>query len=76
MHRVLFVLVISLAFLAMGCIGPNERRPGFRLPGEVAAYPADWGAVVAAHPLIAVEVRTPYWIPNSISKPLSKRTCG
>ena len=61
------VLALAFAFFAVGCLAPEDRRPGFRLPGEVAAYPSDWAATVAAHPLIAIEVRTPYLLPHSVT---------
>ncbi len=59
-------IALVVALFAVGCIAPEDRRPGFRLPGEVTAYPDDW-SVVDAHPLIAVEVRTPYFLPHSVT---------
>ena len=55
-------IVISLA----GCFGPKDRRPGMRLPGEVTATPSDW-SFTNDHPEIAIEVRTPYFLPHSIT---------
>jgi len=66
MRLVPSTLALSVALIAVGCIAPEDRRPGFRLPGEVVGYPADW-SVVEAHPLIAVEVRTPYLLPHSVT---------
>ena len=61
------VLALMVALLAIGCIAPKDRRPGLRLPGEVAAYPTEWSTTVDAHPLIAIEVRTPYFLPHSVT---------
>lgn len=59
-------LTVLIALLVAGCIAPEDRRPGLRLPGQVAPIPSDW-SVAKAHPLIALEVRTPYWLPHSIT---------
>ena len=67
MHRFHLLFALMAALIATACMAPEDRRPGFRLPGEVAAYPADWAATVEAHPLIAVEVSTPYLIPHSVT---------
>lgn len=58
-------LVVALA-LVMGCIGPSDRRPGLALPGNVSAAPADWG-FTDEHGEIAVQVRTPYLLPHSVT---------
>ena len=60
-------LALSLTLVTIGCLAPKDRCPGFRLPGDVVAYPTDWAATVAPHPLIAVEVRTPYLLPHSVT---------
>ena len=56
------LIAISLA----GCFGPKDRRPGLRLPGEVAPTPSDW-SFTNDHPLIAIEVRAPYFLPHSVT---------
>lgn len=60
---------LSLAALsaAAGCLDPDERRPGLALRGEqVAEFPSDW-SFSDAHREIAIQVRTPYWIPHSVT---------
>ncbi len=50
-----------------GCIDPQDRRPGLWLRGDVAAtLPEDW-SFTDAHQEVAVEVRTPYFIPHSVT---------
>ena len=49
-----------------GCFGPKDRRPGMRLPGEVAATPSDW-SFTKDYAEIAIEVRTPYLLPHSVT---------
>ena len=59
------VLPIGIALVA--CFGPEDRRPGLRLGGEVVATPpSDW-AFTDEHREIAVEVRTPYLLPHSVT---------
>jgi hypothetical protein len=60
--RLGIVIAIGLA----GCFGPEGRRPGMRLPGQVAAFPSDW-TFTNDHPEIAIEVRTPYLLPHSVT---------
>jgi Uncharacterized protein conserved in bacteria (DUF2255) len=58
---------ILLALAASACFNPSERRPGTRLSGEaVASLPSDWSFTNAQHE-IAIEVRTPYWLPHSVT---------
>ena len=61
-------LAICAAVLAMsGCFEPKDSRPGVRLRGDVAAtLPADW-KFTDAHREIAIEVRTPYLLPHSVT---------
>jgi len=60
-------LAACLALAVGGCFGPDDRRPGFALPGEVAErVPDDW-RFTDAHPEIAIEVSPPYWIPHSVT---------
>lgn len=59
-------LAFVLAAALTGCFGPKDRRPGMRLPGEVAPTPSDW-SFTDAHPLIAIEVRAPYLLPHSVT---------
>jgi len=57
------ILVAALA----ACIDPSDRRPGTRLGGNVVSdLPSDW-TFSDAHAEIAVEVRTPYLIPHSVT---------
>jgi len=60
--------LLSLAALpaAAGCLDPDERRPGLALTGEAAAPASDW-SFSDAHREIAIQVRTPYWIPHSVT---------
>jgi hypothetical protein len=55
-----------IATLLTACIPPKDRRPGLWLSGEVAPFPSDW-SFAEEHPLIAIEVRTPYWLPHSVT---------
>jgi hypothetical protein len=59
-------LVIVIAISMTGCFGPEDRRPGMRLPGEVAETPSDW-SFTKDFPEIAIEVRTPYFLPHSVT---------
>ena len=59
-------IAVLIATLLTACIPPKDRRPGFRLPGEVMPFPSDW-SFAQEHPLIAIEVRTPYWLPHSVT---------
>ncbi len=58
--------MIGIAALS-ACIDPSDRRPGTRLSGEsVRELPTDW-AFSDVYKEIAIEVRTPYWIPHSVT---------
>jgi hypothetical protein len=57
-------LVVALA--SIGCIDPEDTRPGTRLTGELAATPTDW-SFTNEHRLIAIEVQTPYLVPHSVT---------
>ena len=60
-------LVLSIGIALVGCFGPEDRRPGLSLRGEVvSAPPSDW-AFTDDHREIAVEVRTPYLLPHSVT---------
>ena len=59
-------IAIAVALIMAGCFGPKDRRPGMRLPGEVAPTPSDW-SFTADYPEIAIEVRTPYLLPHSVT---------
>jgi len=57
----------ATAVALLGCFGPDERRPGMRLPGDVVATaPADW-TFADDHREIAIEVQTPYRLPHSVT---------
>jgi len=59
-------VVIWLAPLGASC-GPWGRTPGFALFGARAAGPVlDWG-FVRTHPEIALETRTPWLVPHSVT---------
>ena len=60
------VVAITVAIGLAGCFGPKDRRPGMRLPGEVAPAPSDW-SFTNDHPEIAIEVSTPYFLPHSVT---------
>ena len=59
-------LMIVIAVSLTGCFGPQDRRPGMRLPSEVAETPSDW-SFMKDFPEIAIEVRTPYFLPHSVT---------
>ena len=55
------------ALLLTACFAPEDRRPGLALPGELQEqHPEDWG-FTDRNREIAIEVRTPYWIPHSVT---------
>ncbi len=64
--RIGIVIGIVIAISLAGCFGPQDRRPGMRLPGELAPTPSDW-SFTNDHPEIAIEVRTPYFLPHSVT---------
>ena len=57
-------LLLCAAF-ASAC-QPSDRRPGLWLAGEPEALPPDW-SFTDAKPEIAIEVRTPYLLPHSVT---------
>ena len=60
------IIAIAIATSLAGCFGPEDRRPGMRLPGEVTPTPSDW-SFTNDYPEIAIEVRTPYFLPHSVT---------
>jgi len=65
--RTVPLLALAVWLAPVACVDPQDRRPGLWLRGEVAdALPDDW-AFTDAHPEIALEVRTPYWIRHSVT---------
>ncbi len=65
--RIRIGTVIVIAAVLAGCFGPEDRRPGLHLRGEVVAdAPSDW-AFTDAHREIAIEVHTPYLLPHSVT---------
>jgi len=62
----LLVLAAGQVGLA-GCIDPDDRRPGLRLTGEVVEGPVEDWSFTDAHAEIFLEVRTPWWIPHSVT---------
>ena len=59
-------IAIAIAISLTSCFGPKDRRPGMRLPGEVTPTPSDW-SFTNDYPEIAIEVRTPYFLPHSVT---------
>ena len=60
-------IVLAIATSLSACFGPSEQRPGLRLSGEaVATPPGDW-TFTNDFKEIAVEVRTPYFLPHSVT---------
>ncbi len=57
--------VALLGLLLAGC-DPSDTRPGFRLSGEVEAFPSDW-YFADDFKQIALQVATPYGLPHSIT---------
>jgi len=62
--RIGIAIVITISLF--GCFGPSDTRPGMRLPGELAPTPSDW-SFTNDYPEIAIEVRTPYFLPHSVT---------
>jgi hypothetical protein len=60
------IWLIVLVVMMGGCADPKDTRPGMKLGGEAAPYPADW-TFTNAHKEIAVEVSTPYLLPHSVT---------
>jgi len=60
-------IILLVAIAVPGCFAPKDQRPGLRLEGDVVAVaPQDW-AFTNDHKEIAVEVRTPYLVPHSVT---------
>ena len=60
-------LAVAVALAGMACIGPSDRRPGLWLDGErQEQLPSDW-SFSDEHREIAIEVRTPYLLPHSVT---------
>ena len=62
----LAVAVVAAATL-VGCVDPQDRRPGFWLSGEVVEEEVDDWSFSEAFAEIAVETRTWYAIPHSVT---------
>ena len=61
------LITVALAGSLIGCIGPSGQRPGLRLSGSVVAeFPVDW-SFANEHQEVAIEVRTPYLVPHSVT---------
>ena len=60
-------IIIAIASALAGCFAPDDRRPGFHLGGEVVATPPSNWAFTNDHREIAIEVRTPYLLPHSVT---------
>jgi hypothetical protein len=60
-------IAVAVAVGCVGCIDPKDQRPGLRLRGESAGeIPATW-SFANDYKEIAIEVRTPYRIPHSVT---------
>jgi hypothetical protein len=60
-------VAVVLALVCVGCIEPQDRRPGLWLRGDVVAEaPSDW-IFTDEWKEIAVQVRTPYLLPHSVT---------
>ncbi len=60
-------IAITLATSLVGCMDPNEQRPGLRLSGEVVSeIPENW-SFANEYKEIAIEVSTPYRVPHSVT---------
>ncbi len=60
-------LAAAALIAALGCIEPLDRRPGTWLSGDVVTeFPADWSFTDQQRE-IAIEVRTPYLLPHSVT---------
>ncbi len=60
-------VAVVLAVVVVGCVPPDDRRPGLGLRGEVAEqFPPDW-SFTDEHHEIAIEVHTPYLLRHSVT---------
>lgn len=59
-------LALALVLGVAACYAPDDARPGLRLSGPVKETPSDW-SFTDAHQEIAIEVRTPYLLPHSVT---------
>ena len=60
-------LLLAAGVLASGCLDPSGRRPGFRLAGEEVRAPGGDLRFAADVELFALETRTWYRIPHSVT---------
>ncbi len=60
-------IVGLLLLLVLGCVDPQDRRPGLWLSGESVSEPVEDWSFTRAHREIFIETRTPYWIPHSVT---------
>ena len=65
MSRLALVLS-ACAGLALGCIAPDDSRPGLWLSGDDTELPSDW-SFTDAYKEIAIEVGTPYLLAHSVT---------
>ena len=65
-HRPALPVLILLVLACASACQPSDRRPGLWLAGEPAPLPEDW-SFTDAHGEIAIEVRTPYALPHSVT---------
>jgi hypothetical protein len=65
--KIRIATAVAIATALAGCFGPEDRRPGMQLRGEVVnAAPSDW-SFTNEHKEIAIEVQTPYLLPHSVT---------
>jgi hypothetical protein len=58
--------LIVAVLVCTACFGPSDRRPGMKLSGRAADYPADW-SFTDAHQEIAIEVSGFLGLPHSVT---------
>lgn len=59
-------IVVAIAVCMLGCLSPQDRRPGLMLPGRAVPAAEDW-SFTDAHREIAIQVQTPYVLPHSVT---------
>ena len=60
-------MLSTVLVLAIGCLEPNEERPGFRLSGTLVGQPVeDWNFLTERYQLF-LETRTWYGIRHSVT---------